>query len=104
MDVSNILRFRTAPQRLRAIAFMEGVSFLLLLLVAMPLKYFAGIKLGVSIVGTLHGFLFVLLACLTLHAIIIYKKKLFWGFKIGLASVIPLGTFFLDKELSDLGH
>jgi integral membrane protein len=43
----------------RKIAFAEGVSFLVLLLIAMPLKYFANLPIAVTIVGGLHGFLFV---------------------------------------------
>jgi integral membrane protein len=46
--------------RLRVIAFVEGCSFLLLLGVAMPLKYFANLPLAVTIVGSIHGGLFIL--------------------------------------------
>eukprot|EP01031_Cornospumella_fuschlensis_P007196 gene7196-8921_t len=45
----------------RRIAFMEGVSFLLLLGIAMPLKYFAGLPAAVKYVGWAHGLLFILL-------------------------------------------
>ncbi|MEI9943868.1 MAG: DUF3817 domain-containing protein [Chitinophagaceae bacterium] len=43
----------------RKIAIAEGISFLVLLAIAMPLKYFAGFPLAVTIVGALHGILFV---------------------------------------------
>ncbi|MCH5690241.1 DUF3817 domain-containing protein [Niabella sp. W65] len=42
------------------IAFLEGISYLLLLLVAMPLKYLADIPEGVKYIGWAHGVLFVL--------------------------------------------
>jgi len=51
---------RTSVERFRAIAFIEGVSYLLLLGVAMPLKYFAGFPGAVMAVGWAHGVLFVL--------------------------------------------
>ena len=102
MDITNILQFTSAPKRLRAIAFIEGISYLLLLLIAMPLKYVLGIKLGVTIVGGAHGALFVAFAIMTFHAMIAYKKGLLWGIKVGIASIIPLGTFFLDKDLKEL--
>ena len=63
-----VLRFDTPPARLRAIAYVEGWSYLVLLFVAMPLKYGADMPLAVRIVGSLHGFLFVWLALLTLQA------------------------------------
>jgi integral membrane protein len=45
-------------QRFRLIAFLEGLSFVLLVFVAMPLKYWAGVPLAVRIVGMAHGLLF----------------------------------------------
>ena len=45
--------------RLRAVGMVEAVSFLLLLGVAMPLKYFAGMPLAVKIAGWIHGLLFI---------------------------------------------
>ena len=46
---------------LRTIGLIEGVSFLVLLFVAMPLKYFAGMPLPVKIAGWIHGLLFIIL-------------------------------------------
>lgn len=99
MIPSGVLRIDTPPARLRAIAFVEGISYLVLLFVAMPLKYFAGMPLAVRVVGSLHGALFVLLALLTLQAMRTRGKTFGWGLRIGVASLIPFGTFFLDKEL-----
>ncbi len=50
----------TPLNRFRAIALLEGLSFVLLLFIAMPLKYLAGMPLGVKVVGWAHGMLFVL--------------------------------------------
>jgi integral membrane protein len=82
----------------RKIAFAEGVSFLVLLLVAMPLKYFANIPMAVTVVGGLHGVLFVgfmVLAYLVKEG---YNKSYGWMVKAFLASIIPFGTFVMDKH------
>lgn len=82
----------------RKIAFAEGVSFLVLLLIAMPLKYFAGLPLAVTVVGGLHGVLFVAFIILAWEVKGDYKKDFRWLIKAGLASVLPFGTFVMDKE------
>ncbi|MFW5972756.1 MAG: DUF3817 domain-containing protein, partial [Bacteroidota bacterium] len=54
------LMLRTALSRLRLIGFIEGLSYLALLGIAMPLKYMAGMPMAVRYVGWIHGVLFVL--------------------------------------------
>jgi integral membrane protein len=81
----------------RKTAFIEGVSFIVLLFIAMPLKYFAGMPLAVTIVGGLHGVLFVAFFILAREVKSEYKKDWGWMFKAGLASLIPFGTFYMDK-------
>lgn len=82
----------------RKIAFAEGVSFLVLLLIAMPLKYFAGMPMAVTVVGSLHGVLFVAFAVYAWEVKTSYKKDLRWLMKAGLASLLPFGTFYMDRE------
>ena len=82
----------------RKVAFAEGVSFLVLLLIAMPLKYFANLPMAVTVVGGLHGLLFVGFIVLAYMVKEEYKKDFKWMLKAGLASIIPFGTFFMDKE------
>lgn len=82
----------------RKIAFAEGISFLVLLLVAMPLKYFANIPLAVTVVGGLHGLLFVSFMVLAYLVKEEYNKNYGWMAKAFLASIIPFGTFVMDKE------
>ena len=85
--------------RLRVVAFLEGMSFLVLLLIAMPLKYAFGQPLAVKHVGMAHGVLFVTYAFLLL----IVGLERGWGFRkmaLGfVASLVPLGTFWADKHL-----
>lgn len=82
----------------RKVAFAEGISFLVLLFVAMPLKYFAGLPLAVTIVGGLHGVLFVAFAVLAREVKSDYKKDFKWLMRAGLASILPFGTFVADKQ------
>ncbi len=86
-------------KRFMTIAFVEGISYLLLLLVAMPLKYFANIPEGVKYIGWAHGVLFVLFCFYLLKVWIGFR----WSFgKVLLAfiaSLLPFGTFVLDARL-----
>ena len=91
--------FTTGLGRLRLVAFLEGVSLLGLLFVAMPLKYLAGQPAAVKHVGMAHGLLFVLYLLLLIQQGIERSwpvGKLGLGF---LASLVPLGTFWADKKL-----
>jgi len=80
----------------RLIAFIEGVSFLVLLFIAMPLKYWAGLPLAVSVVGSAHGILFVLFVMSLIDVMIRYRWSLFRGTMIFLSSLVPFGTFAVD--------
>lgn len=84
---------------LRHVAFAEGISFLLLLGVAMPLKYLANSPMAVTLVGWAHGVLFVLF-CLALFRVWITEK---WGIGrcalIFIAALLPFGPFVVDKRM-----
>lgn len=82
----------------RKIAFTEGISFLVLLFIAMPLKYFADMPKAVSIVGMLHGILFVAFIILAFEVKGTYKKSFGWFTKSFIASLVPFGTFIMDKQ------
>lgn len=82
----------------RRIALWEGVSFLVLLLVAMPLKYLADMPAAVTFVGGVHGVLFVAFAGLAFWVMEEYKMGLKWLAGSMVASVVPFGTFVLDKR------
>ncbi len=87
-----------ASKQFRMIAIIEGWSFILLLLIGMPLKYMAGIPLPVKILGWVHGFLFVAYCGLLLN---VWIKSGWHFFKVALAllvSFIPLGTFWFERK------
>ncbi|BBP46104.1 hypothetical protein THMIRHAS_14770 [Thiosulfatimonas sediminis] len=84
---------------LKLVALLEGTSLLLLLLVAMPLKYMMGIPEAVKIIGPAHGVLFIVFnAVLLSHA---FRGHL--GFLTTLtgfvASLIPVGTFVFKAKM-----
>lgn len=93
------MMLKTALGRLRIIAFAEGISFLLLIFIAMPLRHIAKIPEPVTIAGTAHGALFVLYILFLLQVIIVLS----WNWKQALfaflASVVPFGTFYADAKL-----
>lgn len=81
------------------IAFLEGISYLLLLLIAMPLKYMANIPEGVKYIGWAHGVLFVLFCIYLLKVWIGFKWSFGKAFLAFVASLLPFGTFVLDARL-----
>ena len=82
----------------RKIAIAEGISFLVLLGIAMPLKYFAHQPLAVTIFGSIHGILFVAFIILAWEVKSEYKKNFAWLALAGLASILPFGTIIMDKK------
>ena len=88
----------------RKIAIAEGLSFLALLLIAMPLKYFAGLPMAVKIFGWAHGVLFVAFIALSFETKTILNKNFIWMMKALVASVLPFGTFVLEKQMVKAGE
>lgn len=89
---------KDAEGKFLAIAFLEGISFLVLLGIAMPLKYMGGMPLPVKYVGWAHGLLFVLYMITLLQVTL--EKQWKWN-KTGLAfivSFLPFGTFWFEAR------
>ncbi|MBP1155907.1 MULTISPECIES: DUF3817 domain-containing protein [unclassified Paenibacillus] len=93
------MTLKTPLGRLRLIALYEGISYLVLLLIAMPLKYFADLPMAVSIVGALHGLLFVLFLIAVAHVMFVHRWSVLRGIGALIASLVPFGTFVLDVQL-----
>ncbi|MEM1445915.1 MAG: DUF3817 domain-containing protein [Planctomycetota bacterium] len=92
---------RTDLGRLRVISLVEGASYLLLLGVAMPLKYFADLPGAVHYVGWAHGLLFIAL-CLAL-LIAWLRVPLSFALSVGVfvAALLPFGPFVADRWLKE---
>jgi len=97
--MENLPLLHSTLGRLRAVGLAEGVSFLVLLGIAMPLKYLLGMPLAVRVVGLVHGLLFVAFVYLVFEAM----GSLRWSLKrvavALLASLLPFGTLVLDRTL-----
>ena len=89
----------TPLKSLRIIGFLEGISYLLLLGIAMPLKYGADMPQFIYPIGMAHGVLFVLYVLLVLINWYKLKWKFSKAFFAGVASLLPFGTFVADKKL-----
>jgi len=82
----------------RLIAFLEGTSYLLLLFIATPVKYFGEDPSYVKMLGMPHGILFMIYVILAF----MLKAPEKWNGKtfgiVLLASILPFGTFYIDKK------
>ncbi|WP_028375107.1 DUF3817 domain-containing protein [Leeuwenhoekiella sp. MAR_2009_132] len=80
------------------ISILEGISLLLILFVTMPLKYIFEMGMPNQIIGMAHGVLFLVYVVMA----IVFKTELNWNFKTLLivlaCSIIPFGTFWMDKK------
>ncbi|WP_053377193.1 MFS transporter [Paenibacillus sp. FJAT-27812] len=84
---------------LRITGLLDGISLLVLLGIAMPLKYIWGIDKAVTIVGSIHGGIFSAYALTILYAAIRVKWNLLWPAAAVIAAFIPFGNFLLDWKL-----
>jgi integral membrane protein len=85
--------------RFRMIGIAEGISFLVLLLVAMPLKYLMQMPEPVKIMGWIHGALFITFIYFAFEVMGTLNKNFLWFLKALVAAFIPLGTFVFDRQL-----
>ncbi|WP_020599464.1 DUF3817 domain-containing protein [Spirosoma panaciterrae] len=91
--------FNSLKIRLRVVSFAEGISYLLLLFIAVPLKRIGGHPEAVQILGPIHGLLFVW------YVLVVIQAKTEYGWSVGktglalLASILPGGTFYADHKV-----
>jgi integral membrane protein len=93
--------WKTSIGLVRLTGMIEGVSFLVLLGVAMPLKYFAGIPEAVKWTGWIHGLLFIFYCLAILLALV--NGRLSFGKSVlaFFAALIPFGPFLIDRKLAE---
>jgi len=89
----------------RIIAFLEGISYILLLFIATPVKYLFDEPQYVKLLGMPHGLLFIIYVILAF----MINSEMKWDkstlFKVLVASVIPFGTFYIDRNyLKQMKH
>ncbi len=91
-----------AIDRLRLASILDGISYLVLLGIAMPLKYLAGQPLAVRVVGSVHGLLFLALCACLLEVLLRKRLSFAWCALVFLCSLVPFAPFFLDRKLRSL--
>jgi len=87
--------------RVRFVGMAEGASFILLMGVAMPLKYLADMPIAVRVVGMAHGVLFLLyvaLIAITVRGGALPRSR---ALTLIVASLLPFGPFFVDRQLRE---
>ena len=86
---------------IRTVGWIEAVSFLALLFIAMPLKYVGGEALGVRIVGPIHGILFIAFGVMVFSAFMDKKIDMKLVVLCAIGAVIPFGPVLYHKKLDD---
>lgn len=92
--------FKTQLGRLRLLSYLEGISLLILVFIAVPLKYWGQQPMLVKALGPIHGMLFLWFVISTLSV----GVERHWKFrqttwKVLLACIIPFGTFYIDRHI-----
>ena len=89
----------TAARHVRLVGILEGISYLLLLGIAMPIKYLLGYPLAVRIVGSLHGVLFLWFLVALYRAHRDCRWSLLTSAQLFVASLVPFGFFLVEPKL-----
>ncbi|MEC8825288.1 MAG: DUF3817 domain-containing protein [Verrucomicrobiota bacterium] len=90
---------RSLLDQLRLASLLDGVSYIILLGIAMPLKYAADMPMVVRIVGSAHGFLWIALCLFLLLALVKKKLSFGWCVIVFVGALIPFLPFWLDHKL-----
>jgi integral membrane protein len=84
---------------LRKFGIAEGLSFVVLLFIAMPLKYMYDFPLAVKYVGWAHGLLFVVYVSLAYYVKETQRQSFLKFIYAFIAALVPFGTFIYDRQL-----
>jgi integral membrane protein len=93
------MNMSTALGRLRLVSLLEGWSFVALLFIAMPLKYWGGEPAAVRVVGMAHGVLFLACVLAAVQAHFEYDWPVRRTALVILATLIPFGPFIADRRI-----
>lgn len=91
--------YETAIGRLRIVGFLEGISLLVLLCIAMPLKHIFNKPATVEIVGMIHGILFLGYVSLLLMVSIIYRMQVKDSILAFVSCITPFGFLWADSNI-----
>ena len=85
----------------KKVAIAEGISYILLIFIAVPLKHFANMPLAVRYTGWVHGLLFVLYVAFVVMCAMEYKWKFGKILLVFFASLLPFAPFIVEKRLHE---
>ena len=84
---------------LRSVGLIEAISFLILVGIAMPLKYWAGMPMAVKVVGWVHGILFMVYVLALIRASWVARWPITRGLLLFVAALLPFGPFLVDGKM-----
>jgi integral membrane protein len=91
--------FKNYMNTFRLVSYIEGISYLLLVFIAMPVKYILDNPILVKYSGMGHGILFILFIILLVVSAIKYKFENIFSFKLFIAAQIPFGFIYIENRL-----
>ena len=86
---------------LRLLGWIEALSFLALLFIAMPLNYMADLPIAVRIVGPIHGILFIIFVVMIFTCYSDEKIDSKLALRCAIGSILPFGPLLYHKQLSE---
>lgn len=89
-------------KRFRVISYIEGLSYLILLFIAMPIKYLAENPYPVKVIGMAHGVLFMLFVLFLYETMRKYAWEKGFSSKLFIYSLIPFGSFIIEKKIKTI--
>jgi integral membrane protein len=94
--------FKTALHRFRIISYIEGLSYLTLLFIAMPIKYLGDNPYPVKIIGMAHGILFILFMIFLFESMRKYSWENRFSIRLFVYSILPFGSFVIEKKIKKI--
>ena len=92
---------KSTLRQFKLINKIEGLSFIILLFIAMPLKYMFEYPMATKVAGMAHGILFIAFFILLLQSVQKYQLNKKFGITVFLCSIIPFGSFYSDRLLKE---
>lgn len=90
--------FKTNVGRLRLIGYLEGISLIILVTIAVPMKYFLDQPQLTKTMGPIHGALFLLFVFNTISVAAQFRWNNSLTWKVLLSCLVPFGTFYIDHK------
>lgn len=94
--------FKDTLKRFRLVSYIEGLSYLILLFIAMPIKYIGENPYPVKVIGMTHGILFILFVLFLYDTMRKYQWNKSFSSKLFVYSLIPFGSFIIERKVKTI--